>query len=502
MHEDLVERYQKAPLPADAKQEAHELPIHHNAVKIALGQEGLPYRLSVFSDDDVPDHGTGYSFATLLGGLCSIIGTPPNYLVSELFVAAGGPGFAFFDFAFVGIPVTLVGVAVIATWAPLKLRDPAADVMHDNNRSEGSRRIITELRLGSAYERATTVGELCDRLDGTVHTVIRGDRRVFPVRDVTVIEPDDLLVVEVDLERLEAGIDQGALILAKGDGSLANRRAEVVVVPDSTLIGSRVSQLDILSSRDIEVFGISSRNPRIEGRLEEVQLGVGDIIFLHGTPERVKEALEETDTLQLWPLTRLAPAKASCWPIAIFMLGVLAAAFTFVEPPVAFGAVVLVMAVAGMLDLKTALPEINWPIILLLAAMIPVGGAMATTGAATVLADAFMYMLPSTTMFGLVAAILVLSLVITPFINNATTAVVLTPIALELARTAGIAPQPLLIAVALGASTDFLTPFGHHNNTLAFGIGSYRFSDFPRAGWPLTLASFVVGTILISVIWA
>src|SRR5690606_31850029 len=118
-----------------------------------------------------------------------------------------------------------------------------------------------------------------------------------------------LVVVEVELERLEAEIDQGALILAHGTGSLAKRRAEVVVVPDSTLIGSRVSQLHALLSSDIEVVGVSTSNPRIEGGLGDVQLGVGDIILLHGTPEAVKEALDETDTLQLWPLSRLAPAK-------------------------------------------------------------------------------------------------------------------------------------------------------------------------------------------------
>lgn len=442
------------------------------------------------------------SFATLLGGLCSIIGTPPNYLVSELFVAAGGPGFTFFDFAYVGAPVTLIGLVVIVAWAPLKLGQSAANRENDSTRSAGLRRIVTELRLGSAYDKATTVGELSDRLAGTIHNLIRDGERVFPVREVTLIEPNDLVIVEADLEILEAEIDQGALILAHGGGSLAKRRAEVVVVPDSTLIGSRVSQLDILSSRDIEVLGVSTHNPRIEGRLEDVQLGVGDIIFLHGTPETVKEVLDESDTLQLWPLTRLEPAKASYWPLGIFMLGVLAAAFTPVDPPVAFGAVVLVLTIAGMLDLRTALPEINWPIILLLAAMIPVGQAMATTGAAAVLAEALTSVLPSMTMFGLVAAMLILALAVTPFINNATTAVVLTPIALELARTTGSPPQPLLIAVALGASTDFLTPFGHHNNTLAFGIGGYRFSEFPKAGWPLTLTSFLVGTILIPLIWA
>ena len=443
------------------------------------------------------------SFATLLGGLCSIIGTPANYLVSELFVAAGGEGFAFFDFAYVGVPVTLIGIAVIVVWAPLKLGGAASDdERNDRVRSAGFRRIVTELRLGSAYGKGTTVGELEDRLGGTVHTIIRDGERVFPLREGASIEPNDLVVVEVELERLEAEIDQGALILAHGTGSLAKRRAEVVVVPDSTLIGSRVSQLHALLSSDIEVVGVSTSNPRIEGGLGDVQLGVGDIILLHGTPEAVKEALDETDTLQLWPLTRLAPAKASYWPLAIFMLGVLAAAFTLLEPPVAFGAVVLVLAIAGMLDLRAAFPEINWPIILLLAAIIPVGEAMATTGAAAVLADALTSLLPATTMFGLVAAILLLSLAITPFINNATTAVVLTPIALEFARTTGSPPQPFLIAVALGASTDFLTPFGHHNNTLAFGIGGYRFSEFPKAGWPLTLTSFAFGTLLISFIWA
>lgn len=441
------------------------------------------------------------SFATLLGGLCSIIGTPPNYLVSEFFIAASGPGFSFFDFAYVGVPVALVGLTVIVLWAPLTLKE-ARNGERDTSRPAGVRRVVTELHPGSARARAETAGALAERLSGAVHTIIRHNQRVFPIRDDTPIEPNDLIVVEAELERLEAEIDQGNVVLAHGDGLLAKRRAEVVVVPQSTLIGSRIGQLEILSSRGIEVLAVSTQNPRIEGRLEDVQLGVGDVILLHGSPEMVKEALDDADALQLWPLSRFEPAKASYWPVAIFLMGVLAAAFTRIEPPIAFGAVVLILSMGRMLDLRTALSDMNWPIILLLAAMIPVGEAMATSGAAAVLAQSLTALLPSMSTPALVAAMFALALAITPFINNATTAVVLAPIALELARTTGTPPQPLLMAVALGASTDFLTPFGHHNNTLAFGIGGYRFGEFLKVGWPLTLASFAAGMMLISLIWS
>jgi len=439
------------------------------------------------------------SFATLLGGLCSIIGTPPNYLVSEFSRTSGGGAFGFFDFAYAGAPVAIAGLVILILWAPGRLmRDKPGN---SKETPAPLRRLITEIRPGPALEQPLTVALLAQRLSGSIHTILREGSRVFPLTDELVIESQDILLVDARLDDLEAEIDRGTLVLAAGNGSLSRQRAEIVVLPHSTLVGSRIGMLSILNSRGIEVLAVSSQTVRIEGRLDDIRLEVGDILYLHGSPETVSHALEASDTLQLWPLSRLEPAETSYWPLAIFMAGVAGAATGIVDPPVAFGAVVLVLSLLGMLDLRATIPALNWPIILMLAAMIPIGEAIATTGTATVIASGLTSLLPAGSGFTAISAMLLLALLITPFINNATTAIILAPIALGLAQATDVSPMALLMAVALGASTDFLTPFGHHNNTLAFSIGNYRFSTFLKVGLPITVSSLVIGTILITLIW-
>ena len=161
----------------------------------------------------------------------------------------------------------------------------------------------------------------------------------------------------------------------------------------------------------------------------------------------------------------------------------------------------LVLALLNHLNIRQAMADLNWPIIIMLAAMIPIGQAVATTGAAETIAGWLSLVVPvSRPLFG-IALILFLAMALTPFVNNATVAIVLAPIALEFAKAGSHAPGAYLIAIAVGASLDFLTPFGHHNNTLAMGIGGYRFSDFLRAGWPLAVTSYGLALFLLALFW-
>jgi di/tricarboxylate transporter len=163
--------------------------------------------------------------------------------------------------------------------------------------------------------------------------------------------------------------------------------------------------------------------------------------------------------------------------------------------------VLLALALPGYLNIRHAMADLNWPIIIMLAAMIPIGQAVATTGMAETIATWLSLVFPIVNPLWGIALVLFLAMALTPFVNNATVAIVLAPIALEFARAGEQPPQAYLIAVAAGASQDFLTPFGHHNNTLSMSIGSYRFRDFLRAGWPLTLAGYILTLILITVFW-
>ena len=171
------------------------------------------------------------------------------------------------------------------------------------------------------------------------------------------------------------------------------------------------------------------------------------------------------------------------------------------RPDIAFACVVLVLALLNHLNIRQAMADLNWPIIIMLAAMIPIGQAVATTGAAETIAGWLSLVVPIAHPLIGIALILFLAMALTPFVNNATVAIVLSPIALEFARAGQHAPNAYLIAVAAGASLDFLTPFGHHNNTLAMGIGGYRFADFLRAGWPLAVTSYGLALFLLALFW-
>jgi di/tricarboxylate transporter len=192
------------------------------------------------------------------------------------------------------------------------------------------------------------------------------------------------------------------------------------------------------------------------------------------------------------------PAKREGWLVLpAFVAAVAVAATNLMPPEVSFGFAVLFLAAAKALDLRRALAELNWPILLMLAAMIPLGDAVASTGLADLIARHAVLLIGSSDPVALTATVLISAVSITPFVNNVSAAIALAPIAAALAKTVGFATDPLLMAVAIGVSLDFLTPFGHHNNALVMSIGNYRFSDFARLGIPLVIGASLIAVIAI-----
>jgi len=440
------------------------------------------------------------SFAALLGGIVSLIGTPANMLVSNALAEASGTGFRLFDFAYVGLPVAIVGIIMTAWLAPRLFPNEESDAPE---LTSSSRRRIAERRIPAGSSLiGTRLSDLPGRFLLQPHTLIRDEKFLFGTPDKLVVESGDLLLAEADHAVFE-GLQSAGTLLPQRHPSLAAADldyVEAVVMPESTLIGSRLHSLEVFSSRGITVSALSMRSPRIEGRFADLQLSIGDILVLEGEQEAIAEALDECECLPL-AAQRPPPKSASWQPFAIFAAGVAATGFELVTPDIAFAGVVLVLALLNYLNIRQAMADLNWPIIIMLGAMIPIGSAVATTGTAQVIASALGSMVSLTEPAVGVALVLFLSMLLTPFVNNATVAIVMSPIAVAFAATAHHSPSAYLIAVAAGASLDFLTPFGHHNNTLAMGIGSYRFSDFLKAGAPLTLVSYGLALLLIYLFW-
>ncbi|MGO6672813.1 SLC13 family permease [Rhizobium leguminosarum] len=441
------------------------------------------------------------SFAALLGGLVSLIGTPANLLVSDALAKATGTGFHFFDFAYVGLPVAIAGILLIAFRVQRLFPEPDETPVKI---SPAARRIVVERRIPDVSPLiGVRLSDCPVRFGIKPHALIRGDSFVFGPLDQSIIEPGDVLLAE-GADTVFAGLaaTQALIADAHPHGLQPDfTRVEAVVMPESTLVGSRVRSLEVFHHRGIAVAALSMRAPRIEGRFLDLQLSIGDILTLEGPRIAIGEALEESESLPLASTAPSEPAPLLSWrPFALFACGVAASA-AGLRPDVAFAGVVLVLALLNHLNIRQAMADLNWPIIIMLAAMIPIGQAVATTGAAETIAGWLSLVVPIThPLFG-IALILFLAMALTPFVNNATVAIVLTPIALEFARAARHAPDAYLIAVAAGASLDFLTPFGHHNNTLAMGIGGYRFGDFLRAGWPLAVASYGLVLLLTGLFW-
>ena len=440
------------------------------------------------------------SFAALLGGMVSLIGTPANLLVSDGLAKATGTGFRFFDFAYVGLPVAIVGILLISFRVqrlfPEPDEAPAAI-------SSVARRIVVERRVPDVSPLiGVRLSDCSARFGIKPHALIRADNFVFGPLDQSVIEAGDVLLAEGG-DTTFAGLATAQTLMADAhpDGLQPDfARVESVVMPESTLVGSRIRSLEVFHSRGVAVTALSMRAPRIEGRFLDLQLSIGDILTLEGSRTAIAEALEESECLPLAQTVPVEPAPLSWRPFALFACGVAASA-AGLHPDIAFACVVLVLALLNHLNIRQAMADLNWPIIIMLAAMIPIGQAMATTGAAETIAGWLSIVVPIADPFSGIALILFLAMALTPFVNNATVAIVLTPIALEFAKAGQHTPDAYLIAVAAGASLDFLTPFGHHNNTLAMGIGGYRFSDFLRAGWPLTVACYGLALFFLALFW-
>ncbi|TAU85105.1 SLC13 family permease [Rhizobium leguminosarum] len=440
------------------------------------------------------------SFAALLGGLVSLIGTPANLLVSDALAKATGTGFHFFDFAYVGLPVAVAGILLIAFRVQRLFPEPDET---PSTTSPATRRIVVERRIPDVSPLiGVRLSDCPVRFGIKPHALIRDDNFVFGPLDQLVIEPGDVLLAE-GADTVFAGLaaTQALIADAHSDGLQPDlSRVEAVVMPESTLVGSRVRSLEVFHARGVAVTALSMRAPRIEGRFLDLQLSIGDILTLEGPRIAIGEALEESECLPLASTAATEPALFSWRPFALFACGVAASA-AGLRPDVAFAGVVLVLALLNHLNIRQAMADLNWPIIIMLAAMIPIGQAVASTGAAETIAGWLSLVVPITHPLIGIALILFLAMALTPFVNNATVAIVLTPIALEFARTGRHAPDAYLIAVAAGAALDFLTPFGHHNNTLAMGIGGYRFRDFLRAGWPLAVTSYGLALLLTALFW-
>lgn len=424
------------------------------------------------------------SFATLLTGTCSLTGTPANLIVNQWVVQETGRGMDYFELALLGGPVALAGLAWILIAAPRYFRnmEPAAAPF-----ASGPSDFLGEFEIpqGSSLV-GMTLPDAEARHEIAVHGTFRNGAHVFARRHDIVLTAGDMVLVEGSIAQLDQLREEELLQLPnEREGNGSSERIEAVVMPESLVIGSRVGDIIALAEHGVRITSLASRRHRVEGRFDDLMVGMGDVLVLSGEREAIREAVADCALLPLSSRRPTSSRRGAVVGVGIFACGVLATAFNLVPAEIAFGAVVLALALIGNLNLRAAFQDINWSSVILLACMIPLGLAVEDTGAARVIANQIAEYMPAFSPLMVATIILLLAVIITPFIDNVSTAIILSPIAAGLATRTGVPMEPLLMAVAIGASLDFLTPFGHHNNTVVMGAAGYRFRDFPRFGAPL-----------------
>lgn len=451
------------------------------------------------------------SFASLLGGLITLVGTSPNIIVSQLREEMTGKPFRMFDYAPVGLGLSLVGLLFLVFASRFLLpsdRRATASLGEAVNINDYN----TEASVPEdAKICGKTIGDFLSLADGevTVTGVIRnGKRRDVTLSDST-IAAKDILQLRGQPDSLERAITKAGLVLARQDGSTHSEALEgnigvieAVMKVNSELIGQSVARVHLFDEHGVNLIAISRSGQRMTERLAATVLAPGDVLLLQGPLERLAERMQ---ALGLLPLAerelRLGSVRRDILPVLILAVAMGATALGLVPVAIAFFGAALTMILTGAISPEAAYEAIEWPLLVMLGALIPVSEALQTTGATELIGDALSVMATGLPVWGAIALIMIVAMAVTPFLNNAATVLVMAPIAAIFAQRLGHAPDAYLMAVAVGAGCDFLTPIGHQCNTLVLGPGGYRFGDYARLGAPLSLLIIVVGVPLILLTW-
>jgi len=446
------------------------------------------------------------AFASLLGGLMTLIGTSPNIIVSRVREEITGRPFAMFDYLPVGAGLMLAGWAfLLVGWRLLPKTRQGTRPAEESFAVED---YISEVVLppGSSFV-GRTVAELEALAEGEAEVVslIRERfRRYVPANDWA-LQDGDIVVLKGDAPALQR-IIRGAGLLPVGAPAEARSADlpvhEAVVLADSPLVGQTARRAELGRRRGINLLAVSRRGAEIVRRIQHLVFREGDLLLFQRSPGADHDVAAEAGLLPLAERNLQIGRRRPAWlPVAILAAAMLVLALQLAPVAVTFLAAALAMVASGVLKPDEAERAIEWPILILVGALISVSGTLQATGGTDLVAGWLAGASRSLPPVLCITLIMAAAMAVTPFLNNAATVLVMAPIGAGLARELGLNPDPFLMAVAVGAGSDFLTPVGHQCNTLVMAPGGYRFVDYPRVGAPLSLLILTLGTWLIVVVW-
>jgi len=450
------------------------------------------------------------AFATILGGMITLIGTPPNIVIAQYREDALGTPFSMFDFTPVGLVVAIAGILFTALigWRLLPKRfqgtvsqKTAADSLY-----------VAELKIG---ENSKSIGKavhefyaLGDEKDVNVLGLVRNGRRLHGFAARELLRAGDFLVVEGDPKAIEAFIGAGDLDFAGSErheggitsGSLALMEA---IVPEGARISGRSAMgLRLLYRRSVTLLGVSRQGTHFHDRVRRLTIEPGDVLLLLGSPQRLENV---TGWLGVLPLegrrTEMIQRDKAWIAIGAFALAIAASVAGFVYLPVALAACVIAYAATGLIGGSEVYEAVEWKVIVLLGSLIPLGQAFETSGGAELIANQIVAATAGFPAWAVLLVLMIVTMTLSDFLNNVATCLIAAPIGVQIARTLQVNPDPFLMGVAVAASCAFLTPIGHKNNTIIMGPGGYRFGDYWRMGLPLEAIVLAVSVPAILIFW-
>ncbi len=491
----------------------------------------MPVAIQIASRQDMPPGRVlmPLAFGSILGGMTTLIGTPPNLIVSGFRSQTGAGTFSMFDFTPVGLAVAATGVAFVALigWRLVPVRRQSGTEGFDAGA------YLTEARVPEGSKAAGmtlhAIEQLIEEADAQVVGLVRNEVRMTAPNPRRIVRPGDILVIEAEAEALASVLSNLGLTLeeakhadkqeggeARGEDATArpddkenqNEAAddivlmEFAVLPASPLAGHSASDILLRTRYGINLLAVSRQGARTVARLRTLKIRPGDLLLMQGPSETLGEFAADSGCVPLAERELRIPDKRK----AIAAGGIMAAsvggaAFGLLPAAISFAAGVLASMALRTVPPRAVYEAVDWPVIVLLAALIPVAGAMEATGTADLIARFLLESVAQGHAIIALALVLVVTMTLSDLMNNAATAAVMCPIAIGTANALGVNADAFLMAVAIGASCAFLTPIGHQNNTLILGPGGFRFGDYWRLGLPVEIIVFAVSIPMLLVVW-
>jgi di/tricarboxylate transporter len=450
------------------------------------------------------------AFGSLLGGMTTLIGTPPNIIIATFRGEELGRSFGMFDFSPVGIGLALVGIAFISLigWRLLPKRQgekSPEDLFQIDD-------YITEVRVTKDSRlKGQAVKEIQKLTDADIRILglIRNKKRIHAPDPDEELKTNDILILEADSDDLKTFINNSGVKLVGGKqfrkdaiGSKEIAITEAVITVNSPLVGKTAADIAMRSKYGINLLAIARQEKKMRQRIDNIRFKAGDVLLLQGRLNNINDAIIAMGCLPLAERgLKMGGSQRIMLALGIFGAGIVSVVTGLLPVQIAFPIAALILVLTNIISVREIYTSVDWPVIILLGAMIPVGEALETTGGAELLAGQIMRIGNDFPAWATLTIVLVVTMFLSDIINNAATVVLMAPIGISIAHGLGASVDPFLMAIAVGGSCAFLTPIGHQSNTLVLGPGGYKFSDYWRLGLPLEVIIVLVGIPLILFFW-